>query len=140
VPANFPIQLNTDSFKLLLPALYQKFPNTPMQLQIATTGAPLVPSIDPSGVNVSITFNITAAVVVGDGTNASQTITVFQLSNTAFAAGDFAVEARAGTQFLVANLTFIRAEFATAWVRSGGKLGPAPRPAPAHSLSLPLAS
>ena len=83
-----------------------------MQLRIATTGAPLVPSIDPSGVNVSITFNITAAVVL----NETQVLNVFQLSNTAFAAGDFAVENRGSAEFIVANLTFLRAEFETSWV------------------------
>jgi hypothetical protein len=119
VPANFPIQLNTNSFKLLLPALYQKFPNTPMQLLIATTGAPLVPTIDPSGINVSITFNVTASVVVSTTDEDTQIIEVFQLSNTAFASGDLALVESNGAHLLVANLTFIKAEFATAWVFLG---------------------
>jgi hypothetical protein len=84
---------------------------------VATFGAPIVPTITPEAVNVSISFNLTAAVLLTNSTtNTTTALNVFQLSNTAFADGFFGVEQRGTTAFLVANLTFLSADFDVSWV------------------------
>jgi hypothetical protein len=48
VPASFPLKLNTSSFRLLIPALFNKYPNMGFNVVVDAVGNPLTLTVSPS--------------------------------------------------------------------------------------------
>ncbi|KAK3708455.1 hypothetical protein QZH41_009762 [Actinostola sp. cb2023] len=67
VPKTFSFPLNTKTFKLLVPLLYKKYPDRPMQLKVYPTKVPTLNS-KQTGVALSIIGNIEVYVVLENGT------------------------------------------------------------------------
>lgn len=69
LPANFSFPLNTKTFKLLILALYNKYPNLPMEFDLYATEPPHMES-DTKGVSVTIIGNANADVIFPNGSKA----------------------------------------------------------------------
>ncbi|KAL9983277.1 hypothetical protein ACROYT_G005423 [Oculina patagonica] len=66
LPPNFSYPLNTNTFKLIIPKLYQMYPNRPMKLEASSTKRPTV-STTPAGVALSITGQVESYVQLENG-------------------------------------------------------------------------
>ncbi|KAJ7390728.1 hypothetical protein OS493_022809 [Desmophyllum pertusum] len=66
LPPNFSYPLNTNTFKLIIPKLYQMYPNRPMKLVAYSTQRPKV-STTSAGVDLSITGQVESYVQLENG-------------------------------------------------------------------------
>lgn len=83
IPSTVPIKLNTAMFKATIPGLYQKYPDTEMQLLVSDTGknfenAPKVTIAASNGLMLSTIIDMEWSVVL----NTSQVVPVFVLNTT----------------------------------------------------------
>lgn len=104
VPASFPLKLNTSSFKLLIPALYQKYPDMLMTMTVAAVGDPLDVQISTAGMLVVGTASLTFNVLQASGQPIPN---VFTIDIQVFADGRAWVVGDGTHNSLVANLTLV---------------------------------
>lgn len=104
VPASFPLQLNTSSFKAFIPALYAAYPNMAMQADIFATGNPLTVTIAPSGMMVVGTATIGFNVIQP---NKTVTPNVFAIDVLVFADGRVWVAGDGTHNSIAANLSLV---------------------------------
>ena len=67
VPSSIPIKLNTNSFKALIPGLYNKYPGMNMTLFLNATTPPVL-TVDPKGANVTVFMWMCVCMIVRTGT------------------------------------------------------------------------
>ena len=57
IPSNFPLQLNTSAFKLIVPKLFIQYPNKGMSMVLNASGnIPFFARVHADGLNVTATF------------------------------------------------------------------------------------
>jgi len=102
IPSWSPFKLNTASFQTILPQLYNKYPNLPMQLNVYCTQTPIA-AFSSSGATVSATGNIDFMVIEANGT----VVDAFTLNGTISTHGQALLEHTT----LYGNLTYLKADF-----------------------------
>jgi len=75
IPAGSPISLNTTDFKDALPALYQKYPNSLMQIQLTALNYPKI-ILWTGGVNGTLLYNVDFYVIPQNNTTPFDAFTV----------------------------------------------------------------
>ncbi|KAL0222394.1 hypothetical protein RCL1_002248 [Eukaryota sp. TZLM3-RCL] len=104
VPANFSLQLNTNSFKWIIPNLYRKYPNMDMVLDVSTLSAPHS-RINSTGVTVDLSCVCNISVIIpSDGSIRS----VFSLGLTVHTEANAWIE----ELFLKGKLNLLNFKFA----------------------------
>ena len=106
VPKNVPIQLNTSSFKYLVPALYSKYPNMPMLLTVKTTKPPQM-QIYPKSANLTTIGEVNVQVIAPNKTVQS----AFVMGLTVYMNAYAWVHPNGTKQVISANITLLRFTF-----------------------------
>ncbi|CAI8057853.1 Lipopolysaccharide-binding protein [Geodia barretti] len=108
IPSSFPFKLNTASFKALIPELYQKFPNWPMQLDLNATKPPDFTFSPSLGGNLTVFGDM--AVEVVSPTNKSMQL-AFVLGLILYADASVAVKTnKSGGDIATFNATFLKVD------------------------------
>ena len=71
IPSTIPIKLNTASFKVSIPQLYNAFPDQDMELGVASTAAPTAVVTSANGVNITWHGDVDVRVLFANGTSTS---------------------------------------------------------------------
>ncbi|XP_064385923.1 bactericidal permeability-increasing protein-like [Halichondria panicea] len=105
VPKSLPLQLNTSSFRLIVPALYNKYPNMAMMLGLVTVRPPNL-TINSTSADFVLPGNVDVYVV---NSTTKQNIPVFTLGINVLADVKVKVAPVGGKEIVSANLTFLKA-------------------------------
>lgn len=106
VPKNLPIQLNTSSFRSLIPALYSKYPNMAMLLTVKTTKPPQM-QIYPESANLTCVGEVNVQVITPSKTVQS----AFTMGLTVYMNAYAWVHPNGTNQVISANITLLRFTF-----------------------------
>lgn len=105
LPPQIPIRLNTSSFKLFIPTLYDKYPNMGMQLLVKASRPPSL-AISSAGIVFTAPGNVTAFVVGENNT----LINVFTLNVTMYASLDVSVQANGSKEIISGKATYLKSD------------------------------
>ena len=108
VPKSIPIKLNTASFKLIVPALYSKYPDMNMTLLLNATQPPVL-TVDPHGANVTVFGDVD--VCVYDKNNANKITPAFNLSVIVYTNATIGVKEESNKPYIIGKANFIGAKF-----------------------------
>ena len=106
VPKGIPFQLNTSSFRLLVPALYSKYPNMAMLLTVKTTKPPQM-HIYPKSANLTGIGEVNVQVITPDKTVHS----AFTMGLTVYMNAYAWVHPNGTKQVISANITLLKFTF-----------------------------
>lgn len=106
VPKDIPIQLNTSSFRGLIPALYNKYPDMAMLLTVKTTKPPQM-QIYPKSANLTGVGEVNVQVITPSKTVQS----AFTMGLTVYMNAYAWVHPNGTTQVISANITLLRFTF-----------------------------
>eukprot|EP01027_Heterolobosea_sp_BB2_P017975 GEZU01025392.1.p1 GENE.GEZU01025392.1~~GEZU01025392.1.p1 ORF type:complete len:489 (+),score=158.64 GEZU01025392.1:27-1493(+) len=101
VPPTSPFQLNTTSFRFLVPPLYQQFPNCAMQVDMYVVQTP-ISQFTSNGIDVNIVVDMEIQVIQPNG----QIFNAFTLEADIAASGCIAVELPNGNPLITGSLQF----------------------------------
>lgn len=113
IPKEVPFRLNTETFVDLIPPLEEKYPNTPMQLEVKLDGAPQFP-INDTAISGLIPFDLTFSVVTS-GTHRLGGVGALVPAFTIQANALFSGSCGFGNQRLTAHLTYLGAKLSVKW-------------------------
>ena len=108
VPSSIPIKLNTNSFKALIPGLYNKYPGMNMTLLLHASTPPVL-TVDPKGANVTVFGYVD--VCVYDSKNGNKITPAFNLSVIVYTNASLSVEEKGNTPYVIGKANFIGAKF-----------------------------
>lgn len=106
VPKGIPLQLNTSSFKAIIPELYNKYPNMAMQLEVKTTKPPQL-NIVPTSANLTAMGAVNVQVITPNKTIQSAFVMGLTVDMNAFAW----VHPNGTKQVISANITLLKFDF-----------------------------
>lgn len=106
VPKDVPIQLNTSSFRDLIPALYSKYPNMAMFLTVKTTKPPQM-QIYPKSANLTAIGEVNVQVIAPNNTLQS----AFTMGLTVYMNAYAWVHLNGTKQVISANITLLKFTF-----------------------------
>lgn len=106
VPKDVPIQLNTSSFRSLIPALYSKYPNMAMLLTVKTTKPPRM-QIYPKSANLTAIGEVNVQVITPNNSVQS----AFTMGLTVYMNAYAWVHPNGTKQVISANITLLRFTF-----------------------------
>ncbi|KAI6654703.1 Lipopolysaccharide-binding protein-like [Oopsacas minuta] len=116
VPSSIPIKLNTASFKVIIPALYNKYPNMNMTLLLQATTPPVM-TVNPKGVNVTVFGDVD--VCVYDSKNNNKITPAFNLSVIVYTNISLSVKEEGNTPYVIGKANFIGAKFSLTYSSIG---------------------
>eukprot|EP00118_Oscarella_pearsei_P000198 m.4415 g.4415 ORF g.4415 m.4415 type:complete len:501 (+) comp10700_c0_seq1:23-1525(+) len=105
IPSGAPLSLNTSSFKLIIPALYEKYPNKAMQILVSATSAPYV-NTTTSYINLTAPCEVVAYVFTDEKT----LVDVFTLGVTMHATVHVYLRQNGSKEIVCANATYLRSD------------------------------
>lgn len=108
VPSSIPIKLNTNSFKALIPGLYNKYPGMNMTLFLNATTPPVL-TVDPKGANVTVFGDVD--VCVYDSKNGNKITPAFNLSVIVYTNATLSVKEEGNMPYIIGKANFIGAKF-----------------------------
>eukprot|EP00050_Salpingoeca_kvevrii_P006009 m.286929 g.286929 ORF g.286929 m.286929 type:complete len:601 (-) comp11670_c0_seq1:2389-4191(-) len=104
VPSSFPLQLNTSDFGLIAPEMSKKYPNMAMAIAVNATGVPPIQfKALPGNLTATISFDMTALVVLPNNTN----VNAFTISVNLLTIGTAWVDNTPKSETIRGNLTLI---------------------------------
>ena len=106
VPKDVHIQLNTSSFRDLIPALYSKYPNMAMLLIVKTTKPPQM-QIHPKSANLTAIGEVNVQVITPNNT----VLSAFTMGLTVYMNAYAWVHPNGTSQVISANITLLRFTF-----------------------------
>lgn len=106
VPKQLPLQLNTSSFRLVIPALYNKYPNMAMLLTVKTTKPPQM-HIYPNSANLTVIGEVNVQAILPNKTVQSAFIMSLTVDMNAYAW----VHPNGTKQVISANVTLLKFNF-----------------------------
>ena len=115
IPPNSPIQLNTTTFKHIIPALYEKFPSMKMAVFIHATQPPIL-TVDPHFINVTVYGDVD--VYVYDKDKGNEITPALNLSVIVNTHGTIGVKEKGGKHFLTGKANFLETKFTvkSSWI------------------------
>lgn len=106
VPKGIPLQLNTTSFKLIIPELYNKYPNMAMVLGVKTTKPPQM-QIVPTSANLTAVGEVNVQVITPNKT----VVSAFVMGLTVYMNAYAWVHPNGTKQVISANITLLKFDF-----------------------------
>ena len=115
IPPNSPIQLNTTTFKHIIPALCEKFPSMNMTVFIHATQPPIL-TVDPHFINVTVYGDVD--VYVYDKDKGNEITPALNLSVIVNTHGTIGVKVKGGKHFLTGKANFLETKFTvkSSWI------------------------